>query len=175
MEPNLDWLQKRLDLDDRALGKTVAAAPYILRLDIETSIKPKMAWMETTLGLDRKASARLVVSVPSVLNIQQEKLEKKLEFLQGEHVNLSEVSCFSYGGGGGVLDGRSTRRGPFTDVVHRGWWIFCTCEDGDFQGRGRGSCSSGRIPSFYILVVARGDCSGKSCWRICDCRTIQVR
>lgn len=100
LEPKLDWLQKELDLDDKALGKIVSSAPAILRLSIKGSIKPKLAWLRSALGLDRRGTAKLVVSVPSVLSTHVATLEKKITFLRSEEVNLSEVGERAAGGGG---------------------------------------------------------------------------
>lgn len=71
----------------------VTSAPAILRRSIEGSIKPKLRWMRGTLGLDRRATAKMVVSAPSLLNIHVSTLERKIDFLRGEEVNLSKVSC----------------------------------------------------------------------------------
>lgn len=99
LEPKLEWLQKELGLDDQALGKMISTAPVILGLSVEANLKPKLKWMKDTLGLDKKASTKLVMAVPSVLVLLQDTLDKKLAFLRGEELNLSDVSAFTAGWG----------------------------------------------------------------------------
>lgn len=84
-------------MDDQALGKMISTAPVILGLSVEANLKPKLAWMKDTLGLDKKASTKLAMSVPSVLILLQDTLDKKLAFLRGEDLNLSDVSAFTAG------------------------------------------------------------------------------
>lgn len=72
----------------------ILAAPTILGLSVETNLKPKLEWVKDALGLDKRASARLLMSVPSILHIPPATLNKKLEFLQGEDINLSKVRYY---------------------------------------------------------------------------------
>lgn len=91
LEPKLIWLQEQVGVDDKGLGKMILAAPNILGLSIEANLKPKLRWIKDALGLDKRATARLLVQVPSILHVSSATLNKKLEFLQGEDVNLSKV------------------------------------------------------------------------------------
>ena len=48
----LDWLQKRLDLDDEGLRKMVLLLPALLGYSVEDKLEPTLDWLQKRLDLD---------------------------------------------------------------------------------------------------------------------------
>ncbi len=67
MEPKLDWLQQRLDLDDVQLRKMVLTLPGLLVYSVEDNLEPKLAYLEREIGLSRPELREHVLRIPAIL------------------------------------------------------------------------------------------------------------
>ena len=67
MEPKLEWLQSRLDLDDAGLRKILLTLPALLGYSIEDNMEPKLAYLEREIGLSRSELRDWVVKNPTLL------------------------------------------------------------------------------------------------------------
>jgi hypothetical protein len=67
MAPKLDWLQKRLDLDDAGLRKMVLMFPPLLGLSVENNIEQKLGFFEEELGLSPSEVRALILTTPACL------------------------------------------------------------------------------------------------------------
>ena len=61
MESRLDWLQRRLGLDDMGLRKMVLRLPSLLGYSVEDNMEPKLEWLQTRLDLDDAELRKKVV------------------------------------------------------------------------------------------------------------------
>ena len=82
VEPKLDWLQQRLDLDAAQLGKLVRRDPTVLRRSVEESLAPKLEYLQTRLDLDAAQLAKIVRVFPQLLRYSVANVELTLEWLQ---------------------------------------------------------------------------------------------
>ena len=83
VEPKLQWLQARLDLDAAQLRKMVLTHPPLLTKSVEDNIAPKLDWLQRRLGLDDAGLRKIVVRLPKLLIYSvEDNLEPKLEWLQ---------------------------------------------------------------------------------------------
>ena len=82
IEPKIDWLQSRLDLDAVQLRKIVLQ-PRVLGYNIEDNIAPKLDWLQKRLALDA-GQLRKIVRLPAVLGYGvEDNMAPKLDWLQG--------------------------------------------------------------------------------------------
>ena len=95
MEPKLDWLQKRLDLDDAGLRKVVLGLPPLLGLSVENNIQPKLGFFEEELGLSPSEVRASIVSAPARLGYSlKTRYRPRLEVCRAAGVDASLVlSC----------------------------------------------------------------------------------
>ena len=52
MEPTLEWMRRRLDLDATQLRKMVLTHAPLLGLSVEDNLAPRLDWLQTRLDLD---------------------------------------------------------------------------------------------------------------------------
>ena len=82
VEPKLQWLQARLDLDAAQLGKMVLRLPPLLSKSVE-SMDSRLDWLQRRLGLDEAGLRKMVLSLPSLLSYSvEDNMEPKLDWLQ---------------------------------------------------------------------------------------------
>ena len=82
VEPKLQWLQARLDLDAAQLGKMVLRLPPLLSKSVE-SMDSRLDWLQRRLGLDEAGLRKMVLSLPSLFNYSvEDNLAPTLEWLQ---------------------------------------------------------------------------------------------
>ena len=67
VEPKLDWLQKRLDLDEAQLKKVVLMLPSLFNYSVEDNLAPKLDFLAREIGLSRAELRDWVVKVSSLL------------------------------------------------------------------------------------------------------------
>ena len=67
MEPKLDWLQTRLDLDDAGLRKIVVTCQQLLGLSVEDNMEPKLQFLAREIGLSRPELREHVLRIPAIL------------------------------------------------------------------------------------------------------------
>ena len=81
LEPKLEWLQQRLDLDDAAAGKMIRRVPNIFTCGIDKNLEPKLEWIQQRLSLTDGGLSNFVQKLPSILccNVDNN-LEPTLEF-----------------------------------------------------------------------------------------------
>ena len=72
MEPKLDWLQTRLDLDGEQLRKIFMTNPTLLYLSVEDNLEPKLQWLQTRFHLDDVQLRKMVLTLPSLLGYSVE-------------------------------------------------------------------------------------------------------
>jgi hypothetical protein len=81
LEPKLAWLKKRLDLDDKGVGKLVKTMPQLLGLNADGNIEPKLSWLQQRLWLDDKSLSVVAQRMPQLLCCNIEKnLEPTIKF-----------------------------------------------------------------------------------------------
>ena len=91
LAPMLDWLQKRLDLDDAGLRKMVLLLPAVLGYSVEDNLAPTLDWLQKRAGLDDAGLRKMVLLLPPVLGFSVENnVAPKLEWLQ-RRLNLDEA------------------------------------------------------------------------------------
>jgi hypothetical protein len=82
VEPKLQWLQARLDLDAAQLRKMVLRFPSLLLRSVE-SMESNCDWLQRRLGLDEAQLKKVVFLNPSLLYLRREdNLPPKLEWFQ---------------------------------------------------------------------------------------------
>ena len=82
IEPKLDWLQDRLDLDAAQLGKMVVSLPALLGHSVEDKMVPTLVWLQRRLDLDDAGLKNTVVQYPPLLGLSVENnMAPKLAFL----------------------------------------------------------------------------------------------
>ncbi len=85
IEPKLDWLQDRLDLDAAQLGKMVVSLPALLGHSVEDKMVPTLVWLQRRLDLDDAGLKNTVVQYPPLLGLSVENnMAPKLEFITRE-------------------------------------------------------------------------------------------
>jgi mTERF domain-containing protein len=67
LEPKLNWLQQRLDLNDAQVSKIVRRLPTIIQYSIPNKLEPTLKWLQQQLSLDGDELAKLVESQPPLL------------------------------------------------------------------------------------------------------------
>ena len=83
VEPKLDWLARRLDLDAVSLKRFVLLDPSALTKSVERNLEPKLAWLAERLALDRAELVALVTAHPQLLTLSlDENLAPTLKWLQ---------------------------------------------------------------------------------------------
>merc|ERR1712194_760900 len=66
LEPTLDWLQQRLDVDDVTVSKMIRRLPSILGMNID-AMEPKINWLQQRLNLGDAAASKVIQKLPSLL------------------------------------------------------------------------------------------------------------
>ena len=90
MEPKLDWLQTRLDLDEAQLRKMVLTLPALLSYSVETNMAPKLAYLERETGLSRSELRDRVLRFPQFMSYSLEKRYRpRLEACRAAGVDAS--------------------------------------------------------------------------------------
>jgi len=84
LEPKLNYLQRKLSLDDdTSLRKFVLTCPSVLACSIEENIEVKLDWLQERLILDEKRLTKLIISFPNVITISiHDNIEPTLDWLQ---------------------------------------------------------------------------------------------
>ena len=82
VEPKLQWLQARLELDAAQLRKMVLKLPSLLGY-IEDNLAPKLDWLQTRLDLDDAQLRKMVLQIPAVLGCSiEDNLTPTLDWVQ---------------------------------------------------------------------------------------------
>lgn len=74
VEPQISYLQKRFEIDDKSIKEILKKSPRLLTCSIETSIEPMLAFYGALIG--EKKAKRLVIESTNLLRVS---LEKKLK------------------------------------------------------------------------------------------------
>ncbi len=83
VEPKLDWLQTRLELDAAQLKRMVVTHPSLLTLGVEATRAPTVDWLQRRLGLDAAQLRKMVLRLPPLLGYSVEgNMAPKLDWLQ---------------------------------------------------------------------------------------------
>jgi len=83
MALKLEWLRRRLDLDDAGLRKVVLGRPQLLGLSVEDNVAPKLDWLQTRFDLDDVQLRKMVLTRPQLLGLSiEDNLAPTLEWLQ---------------------------------------------------------------------------------------------
>ena len=83
VEPKLDWLQTRLELDAAQLKRMVVTHPSLLNLGVEETLAPTLDWLQRRLGLDAAQLRKMVLRLPPLLGYSvEDNMEPKLDWLQ---------------------------------------------------------------------------------------------
>ena len=67
VEPKLQWLQARLDLDDAGLRKIVLTLPPLLGLSVKDNLEPTLEFLAQDIGLSRAELREHVLRIPAIL------------------------------------------------------------------------------------------------------------
>ena len=95
MEPKLDWLQTRLDLDEAQLRKMVLTLPALLSYSVETNMAPKLAYLERETGLSRSELRDRVLKFPQFMSYSLEKRYRpRLEACRAAGVDAEYVLTY---------------------------------------------------------------------------------
>jgi len=82
VEPKLEWLQTRFELDAVQLGKMILRLPPLLLKSVE-SMESNCDWLQRRLGLDDAALREMVLRFASLLSASvEDNMAPKLEWLQ---------------------------------------------------------------------------------------------
>jgi hypothetical protein len=82
VEPKLQWLQARLDLDAAQLRKIVVRHPQLLTLSVER-MESNCDWLQSRIDLDDVGLRKMVLRLPSLLgNSVEANMAPTLEWLQ---------------------------------------------------------------------------------------------
>merc|ERR1719291_217501 len=82
-EPKLDWLQKRLSLNDSELSNFVQKLPSLLNFNVDTNIEPTLNFYIEALG-DEDQALNLVRRQPALISLSLEnRLKPRLQEAQG--------------------------------------------------------------------------------------------
>jgi len=85
MEPKLEWLQKRLHLDDNSLSKMIQRLPPILGMSIPDNLEPKLDWMQDSLSVTDEQLSIMIQRSPHVLSYSiHDNMEPKLDWFQNQ-------------------------------------------------------------------------------------------
>lgn len=60
------WLERRLALDRRAVGKILTRRPSLFRAKIDT-VETKLVWLREVLGLEEPDIGRVIHGLPNIL------------------------------------------------------------------------------------------------------------
>ena len=91
VEPKLEWLQTRFDLDDVQLRKMVLTLPSLFNYSVEDNLAPKLDWMQTRLDLNDSGLRTLVLLFPPLLGCSlEDNIAPKLDWMQHE-IGLSRA------------------------------------------------------------------------------------
>jgi hypothetical protein len=84
IEPQLKWLEERLDLNQQQLSRLVLMAPNIMQYSIPDKLQPTLDWLEERLNLkdDDDALRTFILKTPTICNLKIDTLSKKLEFYE---------------------------------------------------------------------------------------------
>ena len=83
VEPKLQWLQARLDLDAAQLRKMLLTIPSLLTLSVEDNMAPKLDWLQKRLDLDDARVRKMILALPALLGYSvEDNLAPKLQWLQ---------------------------------------------------------------------------------------------
>ena len=92
LAPKLDYLQKRLRLNEKSLRKLVLDAPAVLSLSVEDNIEPKLDHLQKKLELSDSALSKMVQRYPQILGLSiEDNIEPKLDWLQ-KRLDLDETA-----------------------------------------------------------------------------------
>jgi len=64
----LDWLQKRLGLNDEQLSKMVWKCPNLFQYSIPKKMEPTLLWLQEWLGLGNDGLSRVLTRVPTLFH-----------------------------------------------------------------------------------------------------------
>ena len=82
VEPKLQWLQARLDLDAAQLRRMILTIPSLLTKSVQ-SIESSLDWLERRLGLDDAGLRKIVLTLPQLLTLSvEDNIAPKLDWLQ---------------------------------------------------------------------------------------------
>merc|ERR1719291_291553 len=82
IEPKLDWLQKRLSLNDSELSNFVQKFPSLLNFNVDTNIEPTLNFYIDALG-DEDQALNLVIRRPALISLSLEnRLKPRLQEAQ---------------------------------------------------------------------------------------------
>ena len=82
VEPKLQWLQARLDLDAAQLRRMILTIPSLLTKSVQ-SIESSLDWLERRLGLDDAGLRKNVLTLPQLLTLSvEDNIAPKLDWLQ---------------------------------------------------------------------------------------------
>jgi hypothetical protein len=83
LEPKLNWLQERLNLNDAQVSKIVRGLPTIFACSIPNKLEPTLKWLQGRLSMDGDELAKLVGAQPPLLGLSiSTNLEPTLDFYQ---------------------------------------------------------------------------------------------
>ena len=95
--PKLEWLQRRLDLDEAQLKKVVLRFPSLLACSVEDNMEPKLDWLQTRLGLDDEQLRKMIVALPALMGYSiEDNLEPKLDFFERELLGGSRAELRNF-------------------------------------------------------------------------------
>ena len=93
IEPTLDWLQKRLDLNDAAVSKIVQRNPTIVGMSND-AMEPKLMWLQQRLDLNDASVSEMIQKMPSLLGFNIDtNLKPTLDFYINALGDEEEALC----------------------------------------------------------------------------------
>jgi hypothetical protein len=88
LEPNLSWLQQRLQLDSESLPRVVLrltpvyGLTQLLGSNMQENLEPTFDWLQEKLELDDAGLIKLVEKHPSFLGLSLESHKERVAWLQ---------------------------------------------------------------------------------------------
>ena len=83
LDPTINWLQKRLNLDNTQIGKIVVTQPSVLSCSIDDNLEPKLDWLQSRLDLNDNQINKVIRGRPAILCLSiTTKIEPTLRWLQ---------------------------------------------------------------------------------------------
>ena len=90
LEPTMNSLQQRLDMNGTEISQMIRNSPTILSLNFTTGLEPKLDWLQDRLQLDDSQMKKLLRKQPGILNLKMEDtIQVKLAWVQ-ERLSIDE-------------------------------------------------------------------------------------
>ena len=96
IKPSIDYLGKRLDLNEKQLGKLIRKAPSLLAFDVESNLGSKLDFLEHRLNLSKQQLSKIIQRNPEILQLSSDNnIGPTIEFLQ-QRLNLTDARLGAY-------------------------------------------------------------------------------